>query len=323
MLVLVLILLFSQLLISQSGIVTPCMCNAGGGSAKLPECSEEEGLKVKQGSYACEHFLSNSANELISAKWNFRNLDVANETGYGLSIDKDIDKEYGSVLICKNNNSLPGSCLQFIEGKKGTNSIVLMTNSVTFSPAFQFVSQQSPNDILAVYDDTNLIFNLNKIGEISDITKISTKYGLMVLDPFKADTEEEYSVYVFDTYNRVTKPYNKIMVIKNAGNPVVTVYKDAINTPSIFSSGHINSADYIQVGTNLYVGANAYASNFVAGDGIVEAGSYKIKGSGDKPICDVSNRGLMWFGKSTTDAPDTFEICVKDVGDNYVWKSLF
>jgi len=42
-----------------------------------------------------------------------------------------------------------------------------------------------------------------------------------------------------------------------------------------------------------------------------------------KPTCDATTRGTTWFTQGTAGVKDSYEICAKDVGDAYSWRTIY
>jgi hypothetical protein len=42
-----------------------------------------------------------------------------------------------------------------------------------------------------------------------------------------------------------------------------------------------------------------------------------------KPTCDAAARGTQWFTQGTTGVKDTLEVCAKDAGNSYAWRTLY
>jgi hypothetical protein len=88
------------------------------------------------------------------------------------------------------------------------------------------------------------------------------------------------------------------------------------------------------------IGANALvsASNaLVLGDSAVSVGigtsaptakldvngGIRLNTSTSKPACNASSRGTFWFTQGGTGVKDTAEVCAKDAGDAYAWRTLY
>jgi hypothetical protein len=44
--------------------------------------------------------------------------------------------------------------------------------------------------------------------------------------------------------------------------------------------------------------------------------------TGVQPTCDASNRRKRWFVEGGVGVADTYEVCTKDAGNAYAWRSL-
>ncbi|PIZ03694.1 MAG: hypothetical protein COY58_08040 [Gammaproteobacteria bacterium CG_4_10_14_0_8_um_filter_38_16] len=52
-------------------------------------------------------------------------------------------------------------------------------------------------------------------------------------------------------------------------------------------------------------------------------GGLALQTTDAKPTCDVTNRGLKWYTQSGAGVKDALEICAKDAGDTYAWRTIY
>lgn len=52
-------------------------------------------------------------------------------------------------------------------------------------------------------------------------------------------------------------------------------------------------------------------------------GGIRLNTATVKPTCDSTHRGTQWFVQGAAGVKDTFEVCAKDVGDAYAWRTLY
>ncbi len=99
------------------------------------------------------------------------------------------------------------------------------------------------------------------------------------------------------------------------------------------STGDSNDLILARAGTQrLALGANGtYFPNGNVGFGNVSSPTQKIEVDGGvryntataKPTCDSAVRGTTWFVQGAGGVKDTFEVCAKDAGDAYSWRTLY
>ncbi|HKR02279.1 MAG TPA: hypothetical protein VJT09_16495, partial [Pyrinomonadaceae bacterium] len=49
----------------------------------------------------------------------------------------------------------------------------------------------------------------------------------------------------------------------------------------------------------------------------------KLGDPGTKPTCDATNRGVIWHDYGGAGVKDTVEVCAKDAGDVYAWRTIY
>jgi hypothetical protein len=62
------------------------------------------------------------------------------------------------------------------------------------------------------------------------------------------------------------------------------------------------------------------------GRGVLMAGSagqWQVIDEGAKPTCDVDRRGAYWHEFGGAGVKDTVEVCAKDAGDAYAWRTIY
>ena len=42
-----------------------------------------------------------------------------------------------------------------------------------------------------------------------------------------------------------------------------------------------------------------------------------------KPTCDSTKRGQLWYTQSSAGVKDALEVCAKDAGDAYAWRTIY
>ena len=55
----------------------------------------------------------------------------------------------------------------------------------------------------------------------------------------------------------------------------------------------------------------------------LRVGELQLDASSPKPICDAEARGKIWFVEGDSGVADAFEVCAKDVGDAYAWRTIY
>jgi hypothetical protein len=66
-------------------------------------------------------------------------------------------------------------------------------------------------------------------------------------------------------------------------------------------------------------------SGNVDADGDISGTTLTVVGGpvASQPACDSTRRGMLWFTQGVPTVKDTLEVCAKDAGDAYVWRTLW
>jgi len=52
-------------------------------------------------------------------------------------------------------------------------------------------------------------------------------------------------------------------------------------------------------------------------------GALKLADEGTKPTCDSTTRGTVWVDFGGAGVKDDVQVCTKDAGDAYAWRTLY
>ncbi|MDX9970401.1 MAG: hypothetical protein RBS56_00635 [Candidatus Gracilibacteria bacterium] len=126
---------------------------------------------------------------------------------------------------------------------------------------------------------------------------------------------------------RTTSPNSRFQVVNDDGNSLLEAgYSDS----RIVKLGDISEGSW---GTMLTVDGEAGVSYFEKGNlGIGTTnpgeklevdGGIKYNTTNAKPVCDATNRGTTWFTQGAPGVKDDFEVCAKDAGDLYAWRTIY
>jgi hypothetical protein len=60
-----------------------------------------------------------------------------------------------------------------------------------------------------------------------------------------------------------------------------------------------------------------------ADDKVVINGPIRIDDTGAQPTCDSGIQGMFWYEEGGAGVKDTVDVCAKDAGDAYAWRSIY
>ncbi|MFA5931921.1 MAG: hypothetical protein WC793_00890 [Candidatus Paceibacterota bacterium] len=87
------------------------------------------------------------------------------------------------------------------------------------------------------------------------------------------------------------------------------------NYPFSFYASDANTYNYFA--GNVGVGVTAPSQKFEVNGGV------RLNTVTAKPTCDATVRGTFWSFQGGTGVKDTVEVCAKDVGDAYAWRTIY
>jgi hypothetical protein len=93
------------------------------------------------------------------------------------------------------------------------------------------------------------------------------------------------------------------------------------------AAAHNHDGIYVKVTGDAMTGALTVNGN-VDATGTVTGNTIKVVGGlvASKPACNATNRGMLWFTQGITGGgatTDTLEVCAKNAGDVYAWRTLW
>lgn len=59
------------------------------------------------------------------------------------------------------------------------------------------------------------------------------------------------------------------------------------------------------------------------GLGYLQAGAFDLDDGGTQPTCDSSTRGYFWMDEGGAGVADSVDVCAKDSGDAYAWRTIY
>lgn len=108
------------------------------------------------------------------------------------------------------------------------------------------------------------------------------------------------------------------LAVEQVNNGRVTLY-DWLTEAIPFSIEKGAPSGALHINPNGYVGVGTFEPK-----GKLEvAGGMMLNPSEEKPVCDNTIRGMLWFTKSLTNTKDELEICIQAQKSSYKWMRLY
>lgn len=130
--------------------------------------------------------------------------------------------------------------------------------------------------------------------------------------------------------------YDSVRVLNLKSDDVLHTIGGFGNTPTnVSGGGEIFLDGNVEIAGSAYLegGIMATSSNAlgfevgtgqafrIASDSTVEALDFTDNGT--QPTCDATHRGWAWFDEGGAGVKDAFEICAKDAGNAYAWRTIY
>jgi len=77
---------------------------------------------------------------------------------------------------------------------------------------------------------------------------------------------------------------------------------------------------------NLYIDSvtgKLITAHDISGKNLEVDGGIKYNTVTAKSVCNATTRGTTWFTQGGGGAKDSFEVCAKDAGNNYAWRTIY
>ncbi len=160
----------------------------------------------------------------------------------------------------------------------------------------------------------NADYGLYFVGESGNYLSSNLQVGTSGWGGNKLEVEKTFGIKsegVIKFYNQNNSVWN---TIRMAGNDLVLTS----------GNGNLNLESAGNISLSVWNGSQYQNRFLIDRSGNIEVGGgVKINSGGTRPDCSDGNRGLLWYSKSVGSAADVAEVCVKDVGAKYSWKSLY
>jgi hypothetical protein len=106
-------------------------------------------------------------------------------------------------------------------------------------------------------------------------------------------------------------------MMSNAGKLIIRASNYSSNALQIQGPGSSNIMNFDT--NNNYVGIGTTAPN----QALEVNGGIRLNTVTAKPTCDATTRGTTWFTQGAAGVKDDFEVCAKDAGDAYAWRTIY
>ena len=165
----------------------------------------------------------------------------------------------------------------------------------------------------------------------SDITfqgQILAKQGTAASPSYGFSSDPDTGIYniaanqidfVFGGVNRWQMMANEFKANYTNG-AYLKCYGASLTTPFVAYSGD-NDTGIGAISGELSLVVSGVQVAGAKDDGTVSG--FVLKDTGTKPTCDSDHRGWLWIDEGGAGVKDSLEICAKDAGDAYAWRTIY